>query len=115
MNCSWVRPALRVRSEMLLITRARPPWVARPPRKQVEQRLVAPPGDHVERAHSLGVAQARVGAVPEEELHVTPIAPLFHQRVERGHALRVLEVHVRAVVEEPLRGLAAALLDRAQT
>src|SRR5262245_27003818 len=114
MNWSWVRPALRVRSEMLLIMRARPPWVSRSPREQVEQRLVTPPGDHVERAHSLGVAQARVGAVPEEELHVTTIAPHLHQRVERGHALRVLEVHVRAVVEEPLRGLETVPLGRAQ-
>src|SRR5262245_5434905 len=111
MNCSWVRPALRVRSEMLLIISARPPWMSRSLREQVEQRLVAPPSDHIERAHPLGVAQARVGAVSEEELHVSPIAPLLHQGMERRHSLRVLEVHVGAVMQEPLRGLEAAPLD----
>src|SRR5262245_33332199 len=105
MNCSWVRPALRVSSEMLLIMRARPPWISHSPREQVEEGLVAPSGDHVERTHSLGVAQARVGAAAQEQLNVSPIAALLHQRVERGGALRVLEVHVGAVAEEPLRGL----------
>src|SRR5215813_12337529 len=111
MNWSWVRPALRVRSEMLLIMGARPPWVSRSPREQVEQGLVAPPREHVERAHPLGVASARVGTVAEEELHVSPIAPLLHQRMERRRPLRVLEVHVGAVMQEPLRGLEAAPLD----
>src|SRR5215470_11052405 len=114
MNCSWVRPALRVRSEMLLITSSPPPWMSRSPREQVEQRLVAPPGDHVERAHALGVTQARVGAVAEQHLHVTSVAVLLHHEMERGHALRVLEIHVRAMVEEPRRGFEAAPLDRAE-
>src|SRR5215470_20155955 len=96
MNCSWVRPALRVRSEMLLIMGARPPWVSRSPREQVEQGLVAPPGDHVERAHPLGVAPVRVGAVAEEELHVSPIAPLLDQRVSRVVALGFLKFPVGA-------------------
>src|SRR5262249_21823879 len=112
MNCSWVRPALRVRSEMLLIMGTHPPWVSRSLREQMEQGLVAPPGDHVERASPLGVALARVGAVAEEELHVSPIAPLLHQRMERRRPLRALEVHVGAVMQEPLRGLEAAPLDR---
>src|SRR5262249_61139047 len=114
MNWSWVRPALRVRSEMLLIMGARPPWMSRSPREQVEQRLVAPPGDHVERAQALGVAQARVGAVAEQHLHVTPVAVLLHHEMERGHTFRVLEIHVRAVAEEPLRGIEAAPLDGAE-
>src|SRR5262245_20652671 len=114
MNCSWVRPALRVSSEMLLIMRARPPWISCSPREQVEQALVTPPGDHVERTHSLGVAQARVGAVAQEELNGSPIAALLHQRVERGGTFRILEIHVGPVAEEPLRGLEAAPLDRAE-
>src|SRR5215813_9685868 len=114
MNCSWVRPALRVSSEMLLIMPARPPWIPRSPREQVEQTLVTPPGDHVQRTLSLGVAQVWVGAVAQEQLNVSPIAALLHQRVERGGALRVPEVHVGVVAEEPLRGLEAAPLDRAQ-
>src|SRR5262250_3998719 len=111
MNCSWVRPALRVRSEMLLITSSPPPRMLRSPREQVEQRLVAPPGDHVERAHALDVAQARVGAVAKQHLHVTSVAVLLHHEMERDHTLRVLKIHVRAVVEESLRGFEAAPLD----
>src|SRR5215813_6821914 len=106
MNCSWVRPALRVSSEMLLIMPARPPWIPRSPREQVEQTLVTPPGDHVQRTLSLGVAQVWVGAVAQEQLNVSPIAALLHQRVERGGALRVPEVHVGVVAEERLHLIA---------